>query len=257
MHLILGRRSDGSIITLRLQGALSDALSWFNLHDFPEDMKDLATGKKTYYQWLGEAAREPVNKLIQGVRPDIKGSAELIAGRSIYPDMTRPRPIRDRGEYVARMLSLEGFYRMAVGRPQKGGDLAGQVWDDIMRTFAYTATPGETAYYGAREMVGKFLEDRNIERTFHDPTDRSTALYWYKTAIKYGDAEAAKKYLAQYKEMGGTMKGLKISVNRAHPLAELPKKYRTKFLNQLSNEDRETVKRAGKWYKETFKRRNA
>jgi hypothetical protein len=254
MHLILGRRSDGSIMTLRLQGALSDALSWFNLHDFPEDMRDLATGKKTVYQWLAEGAREPVNKMIQGIRPDVKGGAELISGKTVYPDFTRPRPIRDRGEYVARMLSLEGFYRRAVGRPMKGGDVAGQVWDDILRTFSYSASPGETAYYGARELVGKFLEARNIERPFNEPTEKGNALYWYKTAIKYGDAEAAERYLKKYKELGGTTKGLKISIERAHPLAALPKKYRTKFLNELSEEDRETVKRAGKWYKETFKR---
>jgi len=255
MHLILGRRSDGSIISLRLQGALSDALSWFNLHDFPEDMKDLATGKKTVYRWLGEAAAEPANKLIQGMRPDIKGGAELISGRTVYPEFWRPRPIRDKGEYVARMLSLESFYRRVVGRPMKGGDLAGQVWDDIMRTFSYSANPGETAYYGARELVSRFLEDRNIERPFHEPTDRGNALYWYKTALKYGDAEAAARYLKKYKELGGNMKGLKMSVDRANPLAALPKKYRTKFYNSLSSEDRETVKRAGKWYKEAYKRR--
>jgi TPR repeat protein len=132
--------------------------------------------------------------------------------------------------------------------------VAGQVWEDVLRTFSYSANPGETAYYGAREMVGRFLEDRNIERPFHEPTDRSNALYWYKTAIKYGDAKAAERYLNKYKDLGGTMKGLKISVDRAHPLAALPNKYRTKFLNELSQEDRETVKRASRWYKETFKR---
>jgi hypothetical protein len=254
MHLILGRRADGSIMTLRLQGALSDALSWFNLHDFPEDMRDLVNGKQTVYQWLGQSAREPVNKMLQGIRPDIKGFGELIGGKTIYPDFARPRPIRDRGEYVARMLSLEGFYRRAAGRPMKEGTVAGQVWEDVLRTFSYSANPGETAYYGAREMVGRFLEDRNIERPFHEPTDRSNALYWYKTAIKYGDAKAAERYLNKYKDLGGTMKGLKISVDRAHPLAALPNKYRTKFLNELSQEDRETVKRASRWYKETFKR---
>ena len=33
MHLILGRRDDGTIMTVRVQGAFSDALSWFDLQD--------------------------------------------------------------------------------------------------------------------------------------------------------------------------------------------------------------------------------
>ena len=40
LHLILGRQADGTVLSLRFQGALSDALSWFNLHDFPEDVRE-------------------------------------------------------------------------------------------------------------------------------------------------------------------------------------------------------------------------
>src|SRR3990172_11318842 len=46
LHLILppGRRSDGTVFTIRLQGALSEDLSWFGLEDFPHDFIDVIIG---------------------------------------------------------------------------------------------------------------------------------------------------------------------------------------------------------------------
>jgi N12 class adenine-specific DNA methylase len=257
LHIILGRRPDGSIISLRLQGALSDALSWLGLEDFPEDARELASGKKSVGKFALEAAKAPVNKLVQGVRPDIKMPGELLTGRQLYPDVFNPRPIRDKGEHVARALSLEAFYRKAAGRPMKGGSTAGQVWEDILGTFTYSADPGEMAYYKARDLARTYLEDKGIDQPAHDPTDRSNALFYYKQAIKWGDAEAAERYLKKYKELGGNAKGLKISVQRAHPLASLPKRDLVKFLNRLDEQERETVKRATRWYKETYKQRRA
>jgi hypothetical protein len=252
-HIILGRRSDGSIITLRLQGALSDALSWFNLHDFPEDMRELAAGKKTVYKWLAEGAVEPVNKLIQGVRPDIKTPTEVITGRTIYPEFWRPRPIRDKVEHVAKLLSADSLYRRVAGKPLRGDTVEGRLMSDLLSVFTYSADPGETAYYASRDLVGKYMEDKNLERPTADPTNRSTALYYYKQALKFGDAKAAEKYLQKYKDLGGNMKGIQASVKRAHPLGALPAAHRARFFNSLSQEDRQTLKRGTEWYRETFK----
>jgi N12 class adenine-specific DNA methylase len=252
-HLILGRREDGSIITLRLQGALSDALSWLNLHDFPEDMREIATGKKTVYQWMAEAAVEPVNKMVQGVRPEIKAPTELITGRTIYPEFWKPRPIRDRAEYVAQMLSADSLYRRAAGKPLRGDSVEQRVLSDLLSIFTYSADPGETSYYKARDLVNEYLRGHNLERPLADPTSRVNSLFYYKQAIKYGDAKAAEKYLQQYKDLGGDMKGIQMSVKRAHPLGNLPAAHRSRFFNSLDAQDRETVKRATAWYRDTYK----
>jgi hypothetical protein len=253
LHLILGRRADGTVLSLRFQGALSDALSWFNLHDFPEDVRELATGKKTVYQWVGEAPLETVNKLVQGVRPDIKTPAEMMTGRQLFPEFWRPRPIRDKWEHAARLFSAEKLYQRVAGKPIRGDSVGARVMNDLVSLVVYSSDPGEAAYFDTRKMVGDFLEARNIEKPVVDPTERSSALYYYKQAIKFGDAEAAEKYLAKYKELGGKIKYLRISIDRAHPLARLPRKNRTQFFNTLSAKDRQTIKRATKWYALTYR----
>jgi hypothetical protein len=253
LHLILGRRADGSIIMVRFQGALSDALSWFNLHDFPEDIKELATGKKSIYQWVGEAPLETVNKLVQGVRPDIKIPMELATGRQLFPEFWRPRPIRDKWEHVSRLFSAEHLYRRVAGKPIRGDSVAGRVLNDLANVFSYTADPGETAYHETRTLIRDFLKTENIERPLTDPTTRANALYYYKQAIKFGDTPAAEKYLNKYKELGGKMKYLQVSIKRAHPTANLPARFRSKFFNRLSEKDRKTIKRATAWYKSTYK----
>jgi len=252
-HLILGRRDDGSIITVRIQGALSDALSWFGLEDFPEDIRELASGKKSIGKFAAEAALAPVNKFVQGTRPEIKGAGELLTGRTLYPDFTKPRPIRDRAEYVAQMLSAESLYRRAVGRPLRGDSTEERVLSDLLSVFTYSADPQEVAYYKSRDLVNDYLKENNLERPMADPTNRVNALYYYKQAIKFGDAKAAEKYLGEYKELGGNMKGIQMSVKRAHPLGSLPNKDRAKFFNSLDPEERQTVKRGTEWYRTTFK----
>jgi N12 class adenine-specific DNA methylase/superfamily II DNA/RNA helicase len=255
LHLILppGRRADGSIITLRFQGALSDALAWIGLEDFPQDIEDLAKRRKTVWQFMAEAPEEFVNKLIQGARPDIKIPFEMLTSRSLYPDWTEPRPIRDRLEHVTRLFSLDPIYRFALGRPRRGGSVLGRLTQDLMNLGTYHADPGEIAYHTIRKWVNEYLERNNAEKPKVEPTSRSNALYYYKTSLKYGDANAAIKYLQDYRDLGGNLKGMRISVKKAHPVAHLPIKYRKKFKAGLDPEERQTYNVALKWYRETYR----
>jgi hypothetical protein len=216
-------------------------------------MRDLATGKKTIYQWAGETAIEPANKLVQGFRPDVKVPFEVMTGKQTFPEFWKPRPIRDKWEHVSRLFSAEQLYRRAANKPIRGDSVAGRVLNDLASLFTYTADPGEIAYHDTRKMVMDYLKEQNIEKPMVDPTSRSNALYYYKQAIKYGDVPAAEKYLQRYKDLGGKMKYLRVSIKRAHPTANLPGRFRTKFFNRLSEKDRQTIKRATSWYKKTYK----
>jgi hypothetical protein len=87
------------------------------------------------------------------------------------------------------------------------------------------------------------------------PTTRGNALYYYKQALKYGDANAAFKYMKKYKELGGTPQGLKISIKLAHPIGGLQVRFRGKFRRSLSPEQRISYDRAVRWYRDTYLKR--
>jgi hypothetical protein len=81
------------------------------------------------------------------------------------------------------------------------------------------------------------------------------ALYYHKQALRFGDFEAAEKYLRQYAELGGTRKGLKASIRLAEPTARVPKKLRRQFMFSLSPSERQTLQAAQRWYRTVYQSR--
>ncbi|MEJ5241913.1 MAG: hypothetical protein WHS87_12010 [Anaerolineales bacterium] len=252
MHLILGRRKDGSIMSLRFQGALSDALSWFGAEDIAEDVRDLTKGKKSITDIAKDTALATPIKIINALRPDVKGLGEVIGGRSWYPDPFNPRPIRDKLEHVARNFSLDGLYRWAAGKPKRGDTVGEQMLNDLLALGFYTSSPGESAYYDVTKYARDWKEKQGKETPAVDPTDKANAMYYYKQALRYGDLKAAERYLKKYFELGGTPKSMGDSIKRAHPLAMIAHKDRPAFLASLSPEQKERLRLATRWYEETY-----
>jgi hypothetical protein len=253
LHLILGRREDGSITTLRFQGALSDALAWLGAEDLPHDITDLVEGKRTLQEKVIEAGKAVVNKFAQGVRPDIKGLAEVATGQALYPDVTRPRPIHDTTEHILRTFSLDAPYRWLAGKPKRGDTTSGMLIEDIKKLLLYEADPGEQAYYDTRRLVNEWNEKHGKESySGGKPTKKSRALYYYKQALKYGDFPAAEKYLGKYMELGGSWQGLQQSIKAAHPLAGIKQALRYSFRHSLSPEEEETLQRGLEFYRKHY-----
>lgn len=252
LHLILGRREDGSIITLRFQGALSDALGWFAAEDLPSDFRDLSEGKATIQEKMLEIPKAIAERLIQGIRPDIKMFGEVLTGESIYPDPFSTRPIRDTYEHVLKTFKLDIPYRYVAGKPKRGGTVAEQLSNDLKRMIIYEADPGEQAYYDTRNLVFKWQEKTGKERSYGKPTKKGNALYYYRQALKYGDLKAAEKYLKKYIELGGTQSGVTRGIKSAHPLAGIAKKDRYAFRQSLSPSDDAIVQRGIEWYRKTY-----
>ena len=252
LHLVLGRRKDGTIISLRIQGALSDAMSFFGGEDISSDVKDVAAGRKTVGTLAKEAVLATPKKLLGGLRPEGKAVYELLEQKSLYPDPENPRAIRDRWEYVARLFSLNIPYQWAAGRPKRGKDLGAQLISDLMGLGLYSSDPGESAYYNAMAWAHEYLEKVGEESFVVQPTAKGNYLYYYKKALKYGDLKAAQKYLNLYAEEGGTPKQMAASVKRAHPLNMIPRKYRAGFESSLSPSQAATLERATAWYFSTY-----
>jgi hypothetical protein len=88
-------------------------------------------------------------------------------------------------------------FRALTGRPIKGGKYLNP--DTIVRTLAYIADPGETAYWDAVRIKGDFLErlGKGVAGASR-MSPRSEALWNYKTALRYRDEKAAAKYLYEF-----------------------------------------------------------
>ena len=171
LHIIIGRRDDGSIMTIRFQGALSDAMSFFGLEDFPQDVKDVVEGSRTITEKIVDAGKALVNRAWQAVRPEIKMAADVSTGMTTYPDVFRPMPIRDRLEHVLRTFKLDSIYRAALDRPAPGKDSDSPVarkvehlLGDLRRMLVYDTDPGVQAYYDTRRMVFEWQAKQGDER---------------------------------------------------------------------------------------------
>lgn len=248
LHIILGRRDDGSIITVRMEGALSDFLSWSDLQDAPSDVGELWSGDATAKDKAVESLKAPINKFVGGSAPVAKTAVEAAVGRTLYPDVFEPRVIRDPAEHLAKLLIPTSLYRKIVGKPGRNSTVGGMLGELV----SYSNDPGEAAYYMIRHKAGDFQEEHGKDRGDFTPGDQANALYYWKQSKKYGDEALAEKWLNQYYALGGTKDGLRQSVKATHPIGFLGAEERADFVLDMSKDEVEVLRRAEKWYKKTY-----
>lgn len=246
LHVILGSKANGNVMTVRFQGAFSDALSWFGLEDYPETLRKLKAGEMESGELAKKMLSATPNKIANAAAPFFKLSGELITGKSIYPDITKPVPIRDKIEHAARFLSLDNEYKALGGKPSHG------YLNSLKDLYLYESDPGEAAYNNIRRIAAKYLEKNGKEAVSGEPTKRSNALYYYKQALRYDDEEAADKYKEEYFADGGTREGIQKSIAKAHPMWMLPLNQRAKFRQSLSAQELETLTKGIEWYRQVY-----
>jgi len=246
MHLIVGKTADGRPITVRFQGALSDALDWFGLADAWYDLQDIKSGKKTWGEQLKEMAVAPVQKLISAVRPDVKLFAEILTKKKLYPDPFKGIPIRDMGEHVLGTLGPIATlpYKMVVGRPMR------PAMEELGAVGYITPDPGESAYLDVRNAKYEALDKMGLGFTGGEPKPKANALYYWRQAKLYGDKNAEKKYYNEYIRMGGNYKGLTSGLINASPLAGIRQKDFAIVMESMPEETVKKIDQAYKWYLE-------
>jgi len=210
------------------------------------DVKEVASGKVTPMKKAKEAGSAFVNKFAQGLMPFEKLTAEIISGKSFYPDVFNPRPIRDKGEHASRMVSMDKLYRYLTKKPLRGAK-------ELTSLLIYDADPGETSYYTMRQRIYDFLDEKEVPSPSGSPTERSNALYYYKQSVKLKDEDLADYWYEKYMELGGSAKGMKASIKKGEVLAPLPKAYRDEFIQSLDNEDMDVLRMAEARYDKTYK----
>jgi len=246
LKLIVGRREDGSIMTMKIQGAFSDMLSFFGLEDAVTDANEISEGKSTIGKKVAEGGSALVNKFAQGAMPLTKTLGEVITKKSFYPDILNPRPVRDRAEQGLRIFKMDQIYNYLTHKPARS------FGKEVSGLLVYDNSPGEAAYYTMRQNIFDFMKDNGEEFPSGEPTDRSNALYYYKQSLKLGDPEKASFWFEKYKELGGTAKGYTASMKKGMIINTIPNDLKAAWYKSLDAEDKEVLDMANKWYFETY-----
>lgn len=259
-HLIVGTYPDGSARVFQADTALRDAMDWVGAGDLVADIEDLATQKASISDKIAEAIKAPVERVVQGAAPQYKLPYELLTRESAYPSIfekgssfsLQTRPVRDRAEYLAQAFAVKGLYQRIMGRPiPPSSGPVGQVADWFV---TQRIDPEESIFWNVRSKVSDYRKKMGKSVGGDDPTDRSNTLFYYKQALKWGNEMAADRYLKEYRELGGTDAGLKMSLQRTHPLGGLAKKDWPEYVNRLTPEERDQLKVAIQFYDETYKK---
>lgn len=248
-HIILGKDEKGNTKYFSRMGALNDFLEWFGLESATQDVKDMINGKLTVRDFLVNAVKSPVNKVAGAITPLYKTTAEIATGQKLYPDVTKPMPIRDRKQHVASSLGLRSEYDVAAGKPHR------PYFENLNDALLYKTDPEEQAYYSILDLKAKFKEKATGEKRTGGLyiNKKSDALYNWKLSLKYGDDEARKKYIKEYFKLGGTTDGIKDSLGSLNPLFGIKKELQPAFVNSLDPKEKEKLRQAMKYYSELIK----
>jgi N12 class adenine-specific DNA methylase len=247
LHLTLGKWN-GELVTLRLNGSLSDIMSWFGFADALSVMYEVEKGRADLGDILIAIAKAPVNKVVNSMTPVLKTPIEMAFGKSAYPDVFDARPIRDNWRHLARTFSLEHEYDLAFSKPSRG---YGRSWAE---TVVSGRDPGESAYNRIRHMVTDWEERVKGEAPYGGgASPRSDAYYRLRTAMKYGDKVAEADARKELQALDTSADKIRDMFKRAHPLGGLAKKDRGAFMQSLSAEERRVLGIAERWYDEVFR----
>ena len=245
-HITLGKWG-GKVYYFDRIGALADALDWFSLDSFFLDAKEMANGQQSLGNLGKKMLQAPVNKVVGQLNPYLKMPIELATGRSLYPDIFHSRTITDKWEHFARSWGVETPYKALRDLILKDKPYSGK--DELWKILFYSIDPDEAAYFNTLDKVREFNE-RVLDKHFegYASTKRGTALRNMKTALRYNDKAAARRFLQQYRELEGTKQGLKQSMKAMNPLFGMSEKEVKQFMKWISPNDRQTLRRANKYW---------
>jgi hypothetical protein len=256
--LILGRNADGTVKYFNRLGNVSDLLEWLDPFEGSTIIKDWMSDRISFPKMVGAlTVSGPGEKIAQSLGPQFKIPVELALGVSIYPDIRKPRQIRDRMEYIADQFGLGAghLYRKATGKPMS--PLQRSTWAPIVSTLWYEADPAMTGYFEFLKVKSKWMLDNGNGDggvLAMGQTARGEALYYAKQSIRKQDKEAFERWFTQYVALGGKSKNQTWA--SFDPLSGIRKADRNKFINSLNDDEREMLRQAKIYHADVMKRKN-
>lgn len=241
-HLILGKDKDGKTIYFSRLGSLNDFAEWFGLDNAWQDGLDVLNGKKTIMEQLKDMVKSPVNKLLTGIRPEIKTLTELLSGKKFYPDVFDPSNIRDRQQYFAQTLGLGNEYNEIFNMPHKS------YASTIADIFMYKSDPEEAAYWNNLDAKIKYQKSKGDTGEGFYQSNKSNALYNYKLALRYGDEKAQEKFIKLYESYGGNPSQTISSVLTMSPYYGIPTDERSAYRSSLTEKQKKNLELAENYF---------
>ena len=181
-----------------------------------------------------------LNKVVQSVGPVAKIPIEGLLGEKMFPSITNRQPITDQGRWMAEQFGLHKVYDVVTGRPSK------PYWTKewVVNKAAYTEDKNRLGWLALSQAVSEYERTAGLDSKGFMVTDAGTALYNFGLAWRYGDKEAASKYLAEYVTINATqLKGISSRViqeqwEKLFPAAKLTEKHRKIFMAQFLSTER-------------------
>jgi len=242
LHIIYGRDKDGKVLYFSRLGALQDFVDWFGLDTPAKHVQDYLSGRRSIKEIATDLMKADANKIINALTPVVKTPGELLFDRKLFPDAFSAMPIRDKWQYLFDSIGLGNEYKALAGKPSRG------YASSIPDFFLYRSDPYETAYFASKENVRRYQRKIGKYNEGYSESIRSDALYNIKLSMRYGDKEAARKYLIEFIKLGGTEKGFKQSMRSLDPLSGLSKDDRKPYFDQLDAIEKENLAKAYQYY---------
>lgn len=243
-HIVFGRDSEGRVQYFPRIGAWADFLEWFGLDASPYYINQWLRGRMTLPEIAKDMAKSPFNVIWQGGMPFVKLIGETALERATFPDVFKPRTIRDRGLHIARSFGLENEYIALAGKPSR------PYLESAPGVFIYTIDPFQASYRDIIDAKMRHMKKIGLGGTSFHLSDRGNALYNMRLALRYNDMPAAIKYMAEYLSHKGTLRGIKQSLNRMHPLGGLNDEEKLRFVASLDKRQLAQLVRAIKFWEE-------
>lgn len=208
---------------------------------------------------LGQILMGPTQKVVNMIGP-LPGKllAEEAFGVSSYPDITRPKPIPDRFEYLLKTFGQEyvDLYRKLPGVdvPHKEFDPKNlEAWLKALGDLLiYRVDVKESAYWAAYNLQAEYMRAIGKGREGRFWSENNQNLADIKATMRYNQPELTEKFLQQYLAGGGTIQGVRESIAKMEPLSLIPSDQRQKFADSLTPDEKRTVTQALKYYEETL-----
>jgi hypothetical protein len=224
-------------------------------------MKDVIKGTKTIgdivekYDGGKENLKRVGNKVVQSLGPAIKIPTEMIMGEKMFPSVWNRQPITDNLRYVAENFGLQSAYDKIAGKPIPK-DLFKK---ELIKTMVYKEDLNRFGWLAIQQKISAYQKKHKLKGTGFIVTETGNSLYNIGLAVRYGDIEAANKYLTLYvqqyvskaykaKDFTSTMSD---QWEKLKPLAALPNKtHRDLFMASLDERGAYQLMLAYKYYAE-------